>query len=918
MKVFLHQRPELIPPASGIGRVVWSQYKHLALYGVELVADIKNADVIASHTDIYDMPRVDCIHLHGLYWNGDPDSGEYSNTNNVINKRIISAIRKALVVTVPSEWVAEPFRRDMRLSPIVIPHGIDIEDWKPSRLQDYILWGKNREGDVCNPEPAWEMANRGFNVVSTFAPPNRPIPQHMSVTGRVPGNEMRDLLAGAYMYLATVKETFGIQTLEAMACGAPVLGFDWGGTRDLVQHKVNGYLVRPYDYDALEAGAQYIHAHRTEMSAAARHTAEQYSWEHAMRKYVECYQMAAQGVVQEARNDGVAVIVTSYNYAHWLGEALRSLYAQQMYPSEVIVVDDASPDNTSEIAEQYRAQFEMQGVRYKVIRHESNQGVAMARNRGIKAAQSPFIVCLDADDRLNPLYLRACRDALVKDRGCGIAYSGLGVIQPDGNVHSNVWTGGFDWEHQAKAGNPPNTTIPTGAMFRRSMWERSGGYRQKYAPGEDAEFYTRGLSLGFTATKVSESPLIEYRMHSAGAHLTRRYVRIDDDKPWMRDRLYPLAAPSERPPLVRSYSEPIVAVYITDVAATPIGEVKATIESVNGQTWREWELVIADDINTNWPFIAVYPFIHTKKTAPLCVSIKAGTVLPYDYLENALKEYVALDSNREWDGGELMSSCCGGLDPRELAKIQMLKQGDMRALEPMQGAPEPYRDEREGQMVISGDSVRMEYIGPHSGASTFFGRNGTNRKYRGGNNAHEKYEMVHKEDVEKLTNTGDWRVVRVTRNAKGEVNVKPAEPVENTRVPASIDFRDRVVSGLGAGQAGRITLPEARESVERTGLEQPTVEREAQRPQEIDLTGGYAQADAVVTQSVPVIPKRFERIAIPDDALGDLAQDAPIEVVPPPKDEPAPVLPKVGRDDEWPTQETEAKIRAETVKRNKK
>jgi hypothetical protein len=41
-------------------------------------------------------------------------------------------------------------------------------------------------------------------------------------------------------------------------------------------------------------------------------------------------------------------------------------------------------------------------------------------------------------------------------------------------------------------------------MFRRDMWERAGGYRQEYAPGEDTEFWLRGLSVGFNARRVTD------------------------------------------------------------------------------------------------------------------------------------------------------------------------------------------------------------------------------------------------------------------------------------------------------------------------------------------------------------------------------------------------------------------------------
>lgn len=926
MKVHIHQKPESIPPASGIGRVVWSQYKHLPLYGVELVSDHRQADVITAHTDIYQLPRIDCIAIHGLYWNGDPGSGSYNNSNFEINKRIIAAVRKSLIVTVPSEWVGECWKRDLRINPIVVPHGIDLEEWNPSpRMDDYIVWGKNRAADVCDPTPAWELASRGYNVVSTFAPRGKVVPLKMSITGAVPGNEMRDLMAGAYIYLATTKETFGIQTIEAMALAKPVLGFDWGGTRDIVTHKKDGYLVRPYDYDALEQGAEWIHQNYASASQAARHTAEGYTWEKAMRKYVNVYEMAAQGIARERVSDGCAVVVTSYNYAHWLPEALRSILHQQLYASEVIVVDDASTDTTSEVAESFRQQFEMEGMRYKVIRHETNQGVAAARNHGVQASTSPYVVCLDADDRLNPFYLRACRDAMVKDRSVGIAYSGLGVIQPDGNVHTNVWTGAFDWEWQAGASVPPHTTIPTAAMFRRTLWERSGGYRQKYAPGEDAEFYTRGLSLGFTAVKVSESPFIEYRNHGGGAHIQRKYIATDDDKPWMRDRMYPIGAPSERPPLVRSYSDPLVSVCITGIDVAIAYVTNDTIESVVGQTWREWELVIESVPHANL-MMQRYPFIHTKATAPLCITIATGTVLPNDYLQTRLEQYVALSDVTKWLEDDTMGkSCCGGMDAKEIAKLQMLKQGEMTPLDATtpQGASR-YTDPNEGNMIIRGDFVRMEYIGPHVGASTFLGRNGTNRQYRGGNNPMEKYADIHKEDVEKLSNTGDWRVVRVERSVREKEKERDAQRTA-TPAPSDSDAGTLRSDGSGVVAGDDVLHDRERERVTPFGLRLPPVS--APVPDESGQVKHLASKPLIAVEATgekrivsppePPPPAKWAKIEIPSEALGELAGEEAIEEVPPPVDAVMPVE-RVLPDNQWPTQDEDNRIKQEISKRRKR
>src|SRR4026207_773633 len=88
-------------------------------------------------------------------------------------------------------------------------------------------------------------------------------------------------------------------------------------------------------------------------------------------------------------NPLVSVIVPVYNGRRYLRAALESVFAQTYRPIEVIVVDDGSVDDSGTIAQSFPE------VRYM---HQTNQGVAAARNNGIDAAQGEFFALLDQDD----------------------------------------------------------------------------------------------------------------------------------------------------------------------------------------------------------------------------------------------------------------------------------------------------------------------------------------------------------------------------------------------------------------------------------------------------------------------------------------------------------------------------------------
>lgn len=635
LKVHIWPTPAEIREDNGIGRIVAAQYKYLPDFGIDLVPP-QAADVIAVHTQQNNLPRVDVLHCHGLYWTGDPGSGEYSSWHSTANERVIQAARRAGVITVPSDWVAEPFRRDMRINPVVLGHGIDRGEWKPKENKGYVLWNKNRDRDVCDPTPPALLAQAGVQVVTTFAPENVNSPT-LHVIGPTTHDKMREIVQHADIYLATVKETWGIATAEALASGVPVLGYAWGGTADLVRHKQTGYLVEPGDIEGLIEGVQWIRENRIDLSRNALEWADRWDWPNVMQEYAFIYKN-----VQGPTQPKVSIVIPCHNYGRYLHEAVGSAMAQEI-TCEVIVVDDASTDNSASVARKLQEHYGEN--RLKVIALEENMGVAFARNKGIHESTGDLIICLDADDQLDEEYVARLLPAFEANPDLGIAYTGITLMDTNGaNRQISHWPPEFSWEGLTYPHVPPANCIPSAAMFRKKMWERVGGYRQDYAPGEDVEFWVRGLSTGWTCQQVTDKPLYIYRVHPQGAHRTKPYVAIDPYMPWMRDKQFPMAAPAKEVPPVRSYSQPQVSVII------PVGPghemfVSRAIESVLGQNFRNWELIVVWDSEEDYrEYLEPYPFLKIvlagesgagkarnlgldRAKAPLCMFLDADDYL---------------------------------------------------------------------------------------------------------------------------------------------------------------------------------------------------------------------------------------------------------------------------------------------------
>lgn len=603
-------RVEMVPhlndiqplPTNGISAVVKNYFKYLPQYDIELVeTGSEHVDLVAVHagsTNTLPVTVPVVSHNHGLYWTSDhPNMGIWTHE---MNGTVIDIARRADAITVPSRWVAEVFRRDMHLDPDVIGHGVEWEEWQEGVGDGgYVLWNKNRASDACDPTPVNELAMRApkLRFLSTYTAPN-PRP-NIKVTGTVDFATMRQMVLNCSVYLATTKETFGIGTLEAMAAGKPILGFNYGGTADLVTHAHSGYLAEPGNYSDLVQGLLYCLEHREALGENARKAARHYTWESVAERVAQRYALALERDKQ--RQNTVAVVIPCYNKASTIVRTVRSVLAQTHKPDCIYVVNNNSTDDFGDQAELAHKEADAAGVSIWIT-NCPDQGVAHTRNFGISLGHEDYICCLDADDEMHPDFLEKCRRELIWDRRVGIAYTGMEVVHPDGRVATSQWPGEYDFDGVLKGRNQ----VPTCCLFRREAWKRAGGFRQRYAPtgagSEDADFWLRIGLLGYDGKMVTAAPLFRY--HLGGIVSGNSEYREKDwrnDKGYLVTEQYPFAAtftPANglsHP--VRQYDQPEVSVIIP-VSRKHLDLVWDAIDSVESQTFRKWELIVVGDGHT--------------------------------------------------------------------------------------------------------------------------------------------------------------------------------------------------------------------------------------------------------------------------------------------------------------------------------
>lgn len=645
----------------GISQVVRAYFKYLPEMGVDLVLpDTGDFDLLAVHAGLArEEVRVDVSHLHGLYWTADYPAASWEFK---ANQRIIDHLRPSLAVTVPSAWVAEAFQRDMHIDPHVVPHGIDPTLFEPGETGDYVLWNKNRVGDVCDPAPIANLASRfpKGRFASTYGPEDgSPIPDNLQLTGLLHHKDMLKAVRGALVYLATTKETYGIGILEALAYGVPVLGFAHGGVVGLVEHGVTGYLAKPGDFEDLAEGLNYCIKHRDTLSENARASSFNFPWETACAKVVEVYEEALDIKYQAP---SVGVVIPVYNKTmEQLSRAVTSAINQSMPAAQIVVVDDGSDPSLSE---QYANTLPDEVD----LIHQDNMGVAHARNLGISYCHTKYVSCLDSDDAIAPDFLETCVNALEKDYTLGIAYTRIWGISPDGKQGTTRWPDTYSFEGQLLRANQ----VPTCCVFRREAWVRSGGYRQRYAPdgagAEDGELWLRMGALGFKGELVTQEPLFIYSLGQGLVGGNRDYKEPDWTQwhPWAKDRLHPFASVA-RPQFlshpVRQYDEPLISVIIP-VGPNHSQRLWSALDSLEAQSFRKWEAIVVWDTFDDDPTVnrleGAFPFVRWASTgkeesgagvarniglemarAPFVVFLDADDWLYPDYMEEVLREWAS-------------------------------------------------------------------------------------------------------------------------------------------------------------------------------------------------------------------------------------------------------------------------------------
>ena len=218
--------------------------------------------------------------------------------------------------------------------------------------------------------------------------------------------------------------------------------------------------------------------------------------------------MSLDGLEAKMTSTKVSVVITCYNHGRFLAEAIESVLEQSFSQWELIVVDDGSIDESSEIASGY--------PEVKVVRQQ-NLGLAAARNAGLAASSGEYVVFLDADDRLLPDALEIGAARLDAHQDCAFAYGRYRLITLDGKR--------IPWaQRQSIEGEPYLRLLLSNyigmhavVIYRRTIFDQVGGFNTSLAACEDYEMYLR-ITRSHTIYRHNEM-VAEYRQHDSNMSL---------------------------------------------------------------------------------------------------------------------------------------------------------------------------------------------------------------------------------------------------------------------------------------------------------------------------------------------------------------------------------------------------------------
>jgi len=199
----------------------------------------------------------------------------------------------------------------------------------------------------------------------------------------------------------------------------------------------------------------------------------------------------------------VSIIIPTRNYAPYIAECIMSVLNQTYKNLEIIVVDDGSTDDTIEIIKKFPQ------IKYFYQQHRGHETPARAMNKGITNSNGDFIVCLGADDKLNPRYIERCLKEILINNKIGFVWTGTREFGESDEIRLPR-----KFSHNFRFYRNPGGQL--GAMIvRKRVYSEVGLYDESLHGLEDWDLVIRAATRGWKGKAIPEV------LHYARVHRKR-------------------------------------------------------------------------------------------------------------------------------------------------------------------------------------------------------------------------------------------------------------------------------------------------------------------------------------------------------------------------------------------------------------
>jgi len=228
---------------------------------------------------------------------------------------------------------------------------------------------------------------------------------------------------------------------------------------------------------------------------------------------------------------GVSVVIPAYNYARYLGRAVRSAFAQRHPCAEVLVIDDGSTDETPALCAALQREFPaLRSIR------QQNAGLSAARNTGIRNAAHPFVAFLDADDEWMPEMLDAIMAEFARQPGSLplVACNSLRIDDSGLPIGEKRTAPRGDRFFTAADILMKTRFMPSCVVARRAAFPPDGGFDPTLSSSEDRDMWIRLAAAA--PVRYLDRVLVRIRKH--GSNMSRDAARMRASMRRVRQKAY--------------------------------------------------------------------------------------------------------------------------------------------------------------------------------------------------------------------------------------------------------------------------------------------------------------------------------------------------------------------------------------------